>query len=567
MKTRTKLVSLLLVLVLIGGIFAGCKESSDKTSGPVIPKEDDTANKGDNGDKTTGKGDKEEKKDEEGPLEATLPIVEKPIRFTYWVPFGGITKEVITDLGQNEVYQEMEKITNVQIEFIHPAEGQETEQFNLMIASGDLPDIIEQGERYKGGIDKAIADNIYIKLNDLVNQYAPNFKKVIDSDEELKKQVYSDNGNLLGFGMITTPAEGDSLEVGVETPWSGPFLRKDWLDELGMEIPTTVEEWYAALKAFKEQKNAEVPMLWEKSGMQTSTGAFLSAFDIGPRFYVKEDEIKFGPTEPGFKEYLQLISRWYEESLIDRDFPSRDAKSSEALYMGGKVGALLQSGTAIMIKGDAVGIKWAGAPYPQKDADTEIHWHQKNNICRDNYGVITSKCENPEAAVKWFDYCYTLDGMRLFNFGVEGKSYTSIDEKGRPKYVDYISKNNYADFEKYLEVFRRHNGPYLKSAERSVPRMWMEDHLQYRIAWGNQPDDYVLPPVTMTETEGKEYATIMSDIDSYKDEMILKFIIGDEPLDKFDEYVNKIKGMKIDRSIQIYKDALDRYNKRTDKIK
>lgn len=286
MKKQIKTIILLLALVLLTSLFGGCTStSSNKDSDTTTVEEDST-------DKKDERPDNSDSKEGESDVEAgsfALPIVDEPITFTYWVPFGETAKEIITDLSQNEVYQELEKLTNVKIEFVHPAEGQETEQFNLTIASGDLPDIIEQGERYKGGIDRAIADGIYIRLNELVDKHAPNFKKVIESNEDLKREVYSDQGNLLGFGMITTDASGTSLEVTRENPWCGPFIRKDWLDELGMEIPTTIDEWYTALKAFKEQMNAEVPMIWNANAgaMRTETGAFLSAFDIGPGFYIK----------------------------------------------------------------------------------------------------------------------------------------------------------------------------------------------------------------------------------------------------------------------------------------
>jgi len=493
-------------------------------------------------------------------------ITSKPITLSYWAVFSGLAKETIPDLSKNEVYMELEKRTNVKLNFIHPAQGQEAEQFNLMIASGDIPDIIEQAERYKGGIDKAISDGIYIKLNDFVDKHAPNFKKVINSNENLKKQVYSDNGNLLGFGMITSDLPGSSTEQpSVENPYAGPFLRNDWLKELNMKVPTTIDEWYAVLKAFKDVKKAEVPFLWDKSGIQDRTGAFLSAYGIGPAFFIKDGQIKYGPIEPGFKQYLELLNKWYKEGLIDKDFPTRDAKSAEALYMSGKVGATLNDSTALCLKTRAVGIDFVGAPYPKINANTDIHWRYLNNICRDYYGVVTSKNKYPVESVKWFDYHYSAEGFKLFNFGVEGKSYTKINDKGRPEYVDYIAKNNYQDFDRFNMVFRLHNGPYLKSDGRSNPRRWMEDLESYRITWDKQPSDYVMPPVTLTEKEGKEYATIMSDIDSYKAEMVIKFIIGQEPLSKFDEFADKIKKMNIQKSIELQKTALDRYNKRVPK--
>ncbi|AEE96865.1 extracellular solute-binding protein [Mahella australiensis] len=570
MKRNSKLLALLLVAVLIGSLLAACGGSGGSSDNDAVlagEKVDKGQNSEEGGTQTS-----------DGTV--TLPLTQEPITFTYWVPFGGTSKEVITDLSHNLVYQELEKLTNVKIEFVHPAEGQEVEQFNLMVASGDLPDIIEQGERYKGGIDRAIADGIYIRLNELVDKYAPNYKKAIESNPQLKKEVYTDQGNLSGFGMVTsdvygTPDNPVPLDVAKENSWTGPFIRKDWLDELGLPIPSAVDEWYTALKAFKEQKNAEVPILfmYHPNGIDTTAGTFVSAFDIGPGFYLdtKDNKVKYGPIEAGFKEYLTMINKWYSEGLIDPDFPTRDNKSSQALYMDGKVGAVLQEGTGLVLKARAVNVEFAGAPYPKKDASSDIHWRYTNPLCRANYGVITSACKNPELAVKWFDYHYTEDGFKLCNFGPEGKTYDGLDEKGRPKYLEHIeidgneyplAKDNYQGFDRINMVFRLHNGPYLKSDLRSNPRRWMEDLESYRVTWENQPDDYVLPPITMTDQEGAEYASIMSDVDTYKDQMILKFIMGTEPLSSFDKYVEQIKSLGIDKAIAIQEAALKRYNER-----
>jgi putative aldouronate transport system substrate-binding protein len=569
MRRKPKLLALLMVVVLIGGLLAACGGSDETSEGGdnVAPAGEST------GEQTTDTGEQTS----DGTV--TLPLTQEPVTFTYWVPLASGAREVIPDYSKNFVYEELEKLTNVKIEFIHPA-GSKQEQFNLMVGSGDLPDIIEQGELYKGGMDRAIADGIYIRLNELVDEYAPNFKKLIESNPELKKEVTTDEGNLTGFGMITsdvygTPDNPVPLDVVRESPWTGPFIRKDWLDDLGLSIPTTLDEWYTALKAFKEQKNADAPIIFmnHENGIDTTAGTFVSAFDIGPAFYLdtKDNKVKYGPIEPGFKEYLTVMNKWYSEGLIDPDFPTRDDASCQALYMSGEAGAVLQEGTGLVLEGRAAGIEFTAAPYPKKDASSEIHWRYKNPLCRATYGVITTACENPELAVKWFDYHYTEDGFKLFNFGPEGRSYDGLDEKGRPKYFDYIevdgrqyplAANNYEGFDKINTTFRVHNGPYLKSDLRANPRRWMEDLEAMRAPWAETPDDYVLPPITMTAEEGDEYASIMSDVDTYKDQMILKFIMGTEPISSFDNYVEQVKSLGIDKAIAIQEAALKRYNER-----
>ena len=96
--------------------------------------------------------------------------------------------------------------------------------------------------------------------------------------------------------------------------------------------------------------------------------------------------------------------------------------------------------------------------------------------------------------------------------------------------------------------------------EQYFPTQQEKDAYQ---TWANiDADKYLLPPITPTPEESQEYATIMNEINSYKDEMYLKFLFGDESLDAFDNYVNTIKGMGLDRAIEIQTNALDRYNNR-----
>ena len=102
------------------------------------------------------------------------------------------------------MYQQREKDSGIHIEFIHPALGQEAEQFNLMIASRDLPDLVEYNwVNYQGGVQKAIDDGVIIKLNDYIDQYAPNFKKTVSDGSKLSK-IYdkgskTDEGNYFAF--------------------------------------------------------------------------------------------------------------------------------------------------------------------------------------------------------------------------------------------------------------------------------------------------------------------------------------------------------------------------------
>lgn len=116
-----------------------------------------------------------------------------------------------------------------------------------MLASGELPDMLEYNFfNFPGGPEKAIKDGYILELNDLIDKYAPNYKKYLQEHPEVEKMVKTDKGSYYSFPFI----RGDESLL----TFQGPVIRKDWLDELGLPVPETIDEWTTALKAFKEKK-------------------------------------------------------------------------------------------------------------------------------------------------------------------------------------------------------------------------------------------------------------------------------------------------------------------------
>ncbi|WP_055669210.1 extracellular solute-binding protein [Desnuesiella massiliensis] len=475
------------------------------------------------------------------------------ITIKYWTSFT--PNQYIKSLNESLMYQELEKRTNVHVEFEHPVEGQETEQFNLLVNSNTLPDVIQTyATQYKGGMDKAIKDGVYIRLNELIDKYAPNFKKLLQEDPELARQVTTDQGNIYAF-----PAVGIDKN---EPAWWGPVIRKDWLNELGLKEPTTIDEWYSVLKQFKEKKNT-APLILNKRGLDPY-GTIVSAFDVGNGFYKKGNTIKYGPMDPGFKEYLATMNKWFNEGLIDKDFATRDTKSREALITSGKAGIYMTEYALVDQYVAAIRVTDPKAEFspivqPSLKAGEKVKMRVVNERNGGYEAVITSACKNPEQVVKWFDYAYSKEGQMLFNYGIEGTSYTMVD--GKPKFTDLMTKNpDGLDFWTVCNKYKLEIGPYLRDY-KALPE-FSKFSLEAMDKWTKADTDYVVPPINLTAEENEKYSAIMSDVNTYRDEMILKFITGKEPLSKFDSYVEQLKKMGIEDAIKIYQAALERYNNR-----
>ena len=109
---------------------------------------------------------------------ASFPLKETQ-ELTYWVPLSG-SVGVVKDFNEMGMYKELEKLTNVKIKFIHPVQSNVKEQFNIMIASSEYPDIIEGMSNYPGGVSKAYEDGVVVRLNELMDDYTPNLKRIFD---------------------------------------------------------------------------------------------------------------------------------------------------------------------------------------------------------------------------------------------------------------------------------------------------------------------------------------------------------------------------------------------------
>src|SRR5512136_1787770 len=188
-----------------------------------------------------------------GPEALTLPIVKQPLTVTYWVELNANAAATMKTYGEILCYQELEKRTGIHIEFQHPPVGQALDQFNLMIASQKYPDVIEFGfggeagssSTAPGGPGRYLQDGVILKLNDLIDKYAPNFKKLMTEHPDWRKQIVTDNGEIYGFPFI----RGDPYLL----VYQGPIIRGDWLANLKLSVPTTLDDWHTMLVAFKQK--------------------------------------------------------------------------------------------------------------------------------------------------------------------------------------------------------------------------------------------------------------------------------------------------------------------------
>lgn len=501
----------LLTLALSAGLFAGCGQNSKE-----------------NGNAGSTSDNKETKQ----------------TTYKYWVPMHPDYAKQVGNLGECEVYKELEKRTGVKVEFIHPAQGQQVEQFNLMIASNDLPDIIgREAASYPGGPEKAVQDGKYIRLNELIDKHAPNFKKLRTSTPDIERETVLDSGLIWSFPVIHETVEG---------PWAGLFMRKDFLDKLGMPVPETMDEWEKALEGFKSL-GVKHPMVlnWNDVAFM---GLYVSAFGTHVDFIKVNDKVKYGPIEPGYKDFLTTMNRWYKNGLIDPEFAARDGKIMEAFITNSETGVFSNCVEVDFVYEDAIRPKDPKAdivpvPYPSLKKGEVPQFRQSNSYWGGCDTAITSACKNPEEIVKWFDYRYGDEGFMLFNYGIEGKSYKMVD--GKPQRMSELGDA--------LKKIIPQQDPYKRDWSIGVNK---EKQEETRKVWEKAGTAMVLPRISQTKEEQEIISQKNTEIGTYVKEMTFKFIMGVEPISKFDSYVEQVKKMGIDDVVKAKQGALDRYMKR-----
>lgn len=497
---------------------------------------------------------------------AGLPIVTEPTTLSLWIPMSSQVAEIIQDFNENEMYQELERRTGVHIDFVIPPATEQQQTLNVLIASDNYPEMLHllpfTSPSYPGGVDKGIEDGVILNVNDLVDQYMPNMKALMESGDDVAKAVYTDAGNIAGFYNIAPEAQ---------TPWYGLAVRQDWLDDCGLDIPVTYDDWYVMLKAFKEQKGAIAPAMLYSSGVHQYDcwNAGYGVAGNGTKFSQKNGVVEYGPMQPGYKEYLEMVHKWYSEGLIDQDFPTRvdDSTAPESYTTTGKTGAwhdMYVNLGGLKEKTDDPNFQAVAVPNPVRNAGDTLHLGQYNARVGRNMIVITTKCKNPEVAAKWLDYQYGDEGSILVNYGIEGKTF-EYDENGEPKLNDFIMKN--PDGLTLVQTM----GVYLKPPGGGFRYYWQremadmpQENLDAPGIWESNEDftDHIPGHAVLTAEEGNEYALIMGDIDTYVSEMTLKFIMGQESLDNFDSYAAQLRSMNIDRAVELKQASYDRYSAR-----
>jgi putative aldouronate transport system substrate-binding protein len=485
-----------------------------------------------------------------------LPLSDGSETFEVWMGISPAAMNYITTLAENRTYQEIMDRTGVNLSFIHFHPDTQTEQFNLICASGDYPDVMNGvANNYTGGADQGIEDDVFINLLDYLEDYAPHYYSLITSDDQLYDEVTTPDGNIAGFYSLYDEARLNDM---------GYIIRQDWLDSLSLDKPTTIDELHDVLSAFKDEKGATDALFIPATGV---SDYFTCTFGVGSGMYLDGDTIKYGPLEEGFKEYLQLMNEWYSEGLIYHDFPFYGDQLAfrDMDLIGSGAVACFYSETGDMasfgdFSDDPDFLMTAMAPVAAEEGGVIYMSDKAPSRADDIRWAVTTGCEDPELLIQMIDYLYSDEGALLCNYGIEGETF-EYDENGTPHFSDLINNNPDYDYRTAIFLYVMDSGPTVVDPMRGTAS-YTQEQLDSWSEWTDANLDYshVIPNKAILKAEDSEYSSIMSDIETFMDEMTVKYITGEYSFDTYDtDFVEALEGMNIERCIELYQDAYDEY--------
>lgn len=469
----------------------------------------------------------------------------------------------ISNYAENEFFQHLAEKSGVTIQFNHPVTGNEQQEMELMFTSGEYADIImAYGSQYKGGDDAAVEDGVYRDLTDYVEQYMPNYWALINSNEDAKHLAYTDQGRIVN--LISMEYDAKNKEMVLQPAFAGMAIRKDWLDELGLEVPVTYDDWTKVLREFRDKKGCAQPLYMCPTGYWVMT-QFAAGYGAKNMMQVDDGKISYGPMLDGWKEYVTLLHQWYEEGLIGSEYLTNDPMGMDVATAGtNQCGAMFMVYTVKAVIEDMCGegAEFVACQLPVRTAGEVAQAGANDGQAGAlKYYISTHLSEEDLPQVlAMFDYLYTEEGALFQGYGVEGDTYT-LDEEGKPVFTDKILNNpDGLTPSDAIDV-------YLCPRNLQVMKDWSseyaatpEDQINMCAVWDQDGTDMHIPTLTLTPEENSAYSKAMADVETHVKEMTNKFIMGTADIDtEWDAYVEALKNMGIEDAVAAYQSAYDRY--------
>ena len=537
-KSTVKILSILLLIMLLFPVTACSQVPQEKQQEETAPAAETEIPS----DAQEPASDGADSQDASADDTISFPLKEKETFSMFAIVNGDVELPDVT------AFQELESQTNVSWDVQSALPVEIEEKKSLMLNSGNYPDVFYKANLTPDQVNKYGAEGTFIPLNDLIETYCPNLQAELEKRPGALERITAADGNIYSLPFLGRSGNG----------WINSFINQPWLDQLGLEMPTTLDEFYEVLKAFKTQdpngnsETDEIPFACTQDFLYYFIPNFGIVIDNncgGCNMALIDGAYQHLYSSEKYKEFLAYMTKLYEEELLD---PNTFIQDGEQIHAVGQ-------------SGDTIGFFFDLASYltvgRERDADFTRVPVFADHVLPFSLAVvpgtlaITDKCQNPEIVMAWADRLYTQEGGALVFMGVEGKSYEVYDD-GTWGWI----LGDYADVTALRAAECISGSAYDSSVQ---PELWFEnagDAAEYKFNHDvpsereYNPDSFT--SLSFTEAQQAELATILADLDPYIKQYQAQVITGDLDLDSsWDSYLDTMNQMGLPTLIQIVSEA------------
>ncbi|TVY11057.1 extracellular solute-binding protein [Paenibacillus cremeus] len=450
------------------------------------------------------------------------------------------------DYNTYPVAKVLEDKTGYKVQYDMLPQDKPEDKLNLLIASGEAYDAITTvgSSDFKALYSDYAKRGALVDLGPLIDKFGPNIKAAISQESLDAAKV---DGKLYAIPTKTLEFVGNDL-----------MIRQDWLDKLGLKVPTTLDEFVAVLKAFKEKdpggngaQNVPLTIKGDSPFIDNIAGTFglmNSWNDVGGKLVPR-------PLDPAYKDYLAFTADLFKQGLLDKEFAvNKDANMKEK-FSSGKAGVIVLHWADVPTVADALkkvqpDAKMVSVP-ALKGKDGKMGLSAGAGFDRITY--IPKASKHAEDAIKWMNAKLDKDTFKLMAIGEEGKHYTFKDNAYTPILPIFTDERNQAN--NYLMGVDEKNYPtYWQARVRKDPRLFE--------AWEflnvKQPANSRFPDVLGKSPYLADYSKNNGALNTLVNDQTVKFIVGADPMSSLDAFMAKYKASGGDASA---KEINDWYSK------
>ena len=514
-----------------------------------------------------------------------LPIVPK---------LGDVTLSMLVtqhpaliDWSTNSFIKWMEEQTNVKIEFqTVPLDGNE-EKIGLLLAAGDLPDVLSVWIRDPQIQQFGVGEGLLMPLNDLLDANCTYINEIWDRYPGERGVMTMLDGNI-----YTMPNINECYHCTLSTKM---WMNQEWLDKLGLKQPTTTDELYNVLVAFRDKdpngngKADEIPLAscamdgWQSDGFRWLFNAFT---------YFEADVLYNNGTNLGFYPNGDTITvPYYDKEAMKDALKYANKLFSEGLWYEGSFTLRGEELTQLVENPDApligsfpsgfIGIhskqggeryrmfRWLNPVKGPKGVQGVVHDH----FLQGGGYFLSKNCRYPEIAVKWGDYLYSYDAtVRAYlgvkdvgwrdakpgEMGINGKPALYVPlipwqefEPQNDQIVQQMNSFRPSDF-RLGEIYDESTDMFGELGIEKMLQVASEDYIKYA------QTDKKMPPVKFTKEESDELMIMRTELINIIREYMTAFMRGDKSIDAdYDNFLNQLKAQGMDTMIEYYQKAYD----------